>query len=625
MALVVCVIFAAVVVRLVQVQALQAGRYSAYGVSERTRTIALPALRGAVQDRNGKVLALSVPMTSIYADPQLVTDPVGEAKELSPALGTSPDQLQRELSATGQFVYLARTVPDDTAAAVRKLNLPGIAYLQEPKRFAPDGQLAASVLGTVGTDGRGLSGLEYQYDQRLVGRPGQLQVQQGLHGQTIPGTPQQVEAAVPGTTLRLTLDSAIQYQTEQVLGNEIVSSHAKGGMAVIMQSQTGKIVALANLVADANSPTGVSEASSDMAVTSVYEPGSVMKGVTFSAALESGAVTPATRFQVPYSTRLADATIHDAESHPTEFWSVPDILAYSSNVGTLHISQSLGPNRVYDFMRAFGLGSKTTLGVPGESSGLLPQPSRWSATSIGTVPIGQGVAVTAMQILDVYNTIANGGRFVGPQLVDGWVGADGSLQAPASPATRTVVSARTARQMTAMLEDVVASGTGTSAAVPGYDVAGKTGTAQIPDTSRGGYQAGAYTASFVGFVPAENPQLTAIVVVDRPTPVFYGGSIAAPVFSQIVSYALRQLQIAPPTPKNLGADVPPIDASAAAAGSDDGPATGPLPVSLPPAPAPSPTPSPSTNQAAGPGPAHAPTGGPTRGPAPTTTTSAPKR
>ncbi len=576
-----CLVFAAVVARLVDIQALHAGPYAAYGVAERTHAITIPAVRGSILDGQGNVLAMSVSMTTIYADPQLVTDPASEARRLAAVLGLPAAGLQAELSASNQFDYLAHTVPDPVAAAVRKLDLPGIGYLQEPKRFEPNGAMAAAVLGGVGYDGQGTSGIEYQYNSRLAGRPGLVRQQEGLGGQAIPGTAEQLQGAVPGQSLALTLDSGIQYETEQVLGREIVASHAVGGTAVIMQSHTGKIVADANLVADPQSPTGVGQAPSDTALTAVYEPGSVMKGVTISAALETGTVVPSSRFVVPYSVPLDGSIIHDADAHPTEYWSVPDILAYSSNVGTLHISQELGAARVYQYMKAFGLGSRTALNAPGESAGIVPPLDQWSGTSIGTIPIGQGVAVTAMQMLDIYNTLANGGVSVPPRLVQGWVGADGQVQSTAAPAGHRVVSARTARQMTAMLEDVVKSGTGTAAAIRGYDVAGKTGTAQVP-SPHGGYEPGAYMASFVGFAPAEDPQLTAIVVVDQPRPVFYGGSIAAPVFSQLMAYSLRALQVPPPPHENLGWDVPAIDASAAAAGSDDGPATAVLPVSAPP-------------------------------------------
>ena len=583
MSLVICAVFATGVGRMVMIQQVHGAGYAAYGVSERTRAVTLPAERGSIVDRSGNVLAMSVTLTTFYANPHQVTDPRLEAAELAPLLHQPEAQLQSELSADSGFEYLAHAVPDADAKAVEALALPGIAWEPEAKRYDPDGALAASLLGTVGYGGAGASGLEYQYNARLAGKPGMQRVQEGLGGQAIPGTSQDLTAAVAGQSLQLTLDSAIQYETETVLGQEIVASHALGGTAVIMQSKTGKILAMANLVADPKSADGVSPAPSNTAVTQVYEPGSVMKGVTMSAALQTGVVSPSTRFSVPYSVGLDGSVIHDADVHPVEYWSIPDILAYSSNVGTLHVSQLLGPSRIYQYMRAFGLGSPTSLKAPGESGGLLPSLSNWSGTSIGTIPIGQGVAVTPMQILDVYNTLANGGTYVPPTLVNGWLQSDRTLEPAAPGPRRTVVSAQTARQMTAMLEDVVKSGTGTAAAITGYDVAGKTGTAQKPNPKAGGYLSGQYMATFVGFAPAEDPQLTAIVVVDRPTPVFYGGSIAAPVFSQILAYALRSLQIPPPSHQDLGWDVPPVDASAAAAGSDDGPAQRVLPVSTPPA------------------------------------------
>ncbi|MHB1855763.1 MAG: peptidoglycan D,D-transpeptidase FtsI family protein, partial [Acidimicrobiales bacterium] len=572
MTLAICVMFVAVVARLVMIQQVHGAGYAAYGVSERTRAVSITAERGSIVDRSGNVLAMSVTLTTIYADPHQVTDPRLEASELAPVLQLPEARIEAELSADSGFEYLAHSVSDAEAAAVEKLNLPGIATEPESKRFDPDGGLAASVLGGVDYAGLGSSGIEYQYNAKLAGKPGLQRLQEGLGGQAIPGTSQAIIPAVPGQSLELTLDSAIQYEAESVLGQEIVSSHALGGTAVIMQSKTGQILAMANLVADAKSPNGVDPAPSNTAVTQVYEPGSVMKGITMSAALQSGVVVPSTRFVVPYSVNLDGSVIHDADMHPVEYWSIPDILAYSSNVGTLHVSQLLGSARIYQYMRAFGLGSRTALNWPGESEGILPPPSIWSGTSIGTIPIGQGVAATPMQILDVYNTIANGGLYVSPSLVNGWLNSAGVLSpSPGLPGHR-VVSAQTARQMTAMLEGVVKSGTGTAAAINGYDAAGKTGTAQKPNPTSGGYLSGQYMASFVGFAPAEDPQLTAIVVLDRPTPVFYGGSVAAPVFSRIMAYAMRSLQIPPPAHEDLGWDVPQVDASAAAAGSDNGPA-----------------------------------------------------
>ncbi|HZT65791.1 MAG TPA: penicillin-binding protein 2 [Acidimicrobiales bacterium] len=577
--LVMCCVLAALVIRLVDVQGLQASRYAAYGLSERLHAVTLAPVRGQIVDRSGDVLAMSVSLTTVYADPGLVTDPASEARQLAPILGLDPGVLQQKLSAPNRFEYLAHTVPDDVANRVKALKLPGIAYLSEPKRYLPDGDLAASVLGQVGYDGHGLSGVEYQYDSRLAGKPGRLLVQEGAGGQAIPGTPEERDPAVPGQSLQLTIDRSLQYEAEQALIKQVTASHAKGGTAVVMDSKTGEILALANVVAPSDPTKPVGSAPTDLAATEVYEPGSVMKAVTLSAALQEGVVQPDTRFTVPDSTVFHGSVIHDAEGHPTEDWSVPDILSYSSNVGTLQISQRLGAERIFRYQKAFGLGAPTGLGVPGESAGLMLPPSKWSGTSIATIPIGQGIAVTPLQMLDVYNTIANGGVFVPPRLIKGWVGPDGSVQAAAGRPGHRVVSARTARQMTAMLEDVVRDGTGQAAAIPGYDVAGKTGTSQKPATGRAGYEPGAYMATFAGFVPAENPQITAMVVLDQPTPVFYGGLVAAPVFSDIAQYALRIMRIPPPRPVNLGPDVPAVDPSAAAGG--DGPLPTPQPAAAP--------------------------------------------
>ncbi|HZU74630.1 MAG TPA: penicillin-binding protein 2, partial [Acidimicrobiales bacterium] len=465
-------VFAAILVRLADVQAVQAGRYAAYGVSERLHSVAVPALRGPILDRNGKVLAMSVALQTIYADPHLVSDPASEARQLAPALGMDEATLQKDLSADSGFVYLAHTVDNSVAAKVKALNLAGIGFLTEPKRFEPNGDLLSSVVGTVGYDGHGQSGLEYQYDSSLSGKAGLVQIQEGIGGQRIPGTPEQRTPAVNGKGLELTIDTAMQYEVEQAVARQVVAMHAESGTAVIVSSHTGQILALANVVntADANTlaaqaaakpapaPTDPAQlakltapAPSDSAFTQVYELGSVMKGVTISAALETGAVVPATRFTVPDSTLFSGAVIHDAEPHPTESWTVPDILSYSSNVGTLQISQRLGAQQIYRYMRAFGLGSTTGMKVPGESAGLVPAPSSWSGTSIATIPIGQGIAVTPMQMLDVYNTIANGGVFVPPRLIKGMVQADGSVLSQPPGATRRVVSAATARRMTAML------------------------------------------------------------------------------------------------------------------------------------------------------------------------------
>lgn len=577
MLVVITVAFIAIAAKLVAIQGFDSARYAAVGASEWKQTVTLPAERGAILDRSGNELAMSVPQTTIYADPHQVSDPRSEAEALAPILGISADTLQADLTRSGSFSYLAHTVPDSTAAAVSKLNLPGVYSLKEPKRFYPAGQLAVPLLGSVGVAGAGLGGLEYEYNKILTGTPGKSVEQIDPQGRQIAGGLEQYQAPLAGEDLVLSIDEPLQYDAEQALAQAIVAAHAQGGIALLMDTKTGQILADAQLtmpVAGGNqtpavpvsipSPdkTSVSasanqgaassvpapqaqpvEAPSASAFTRVYEPGSVNKLVTISAALETGVIKPSDVFTIPNTYGVAGSTFHDAENHPTERWSVTDILVNSSNIGTIQIAQRLGKTNLLNYIHSYGLGSSTDIKFPGESPGLLP--SYWSGTSIADVPIGQGIAVTAMQMLASYNSMANGGIYVSPRLVNATIDADGKEHPiPASPSHR-VVSPSIAREMTTMLDEVVRVGTGTAADLGPYTVAGKTGTALVP-SPHGGYEAGHYVASFAGFVPAENPQITGMVVIDD-TP-DYGAAASAPTFATIARDALRELGI-PPEPK----------------------------------------------------------------------------
>lgn len=560
--------FAAIAAKLVMIQGPDSARYLAAGGAEWEQTVGLPAERGAIFDRNGYELAISVPQTTIYADPHQVTDPAAEAAALAPVLGISQTILQQELSKSAGFVYLARTVPDATAARVKALNLTGIYSLQEPKRFYPSGQLAAPLLGSVGIDGNGLAALEYKYNGILAGQPGKLVEEIDPQGQQVPGGSQEYKAPVAGQDLLLSIDEPLQYDAEQALGQAIVAAHAQSGIALLMDSKTGEILADAQLAMPApgdNQPSALPvtipappgskspdqpqpvEASSATAFTRVYEPGSVNKLITISAALQTGIITPSDVFTIPNSYSVAGTVFHDAEAHATEHWTVTDILANSSNIGTIQIAQRLGKENLLKYINAYGLGSTTDIAFPGESAGLLP--SYWSGTSIADVPIGQGIAVTAVQMLAAYNTIANGGVYVPPRLVDATVDAKGKEHPiPLAPRHR-VVSPTVAAEMTTMLDQVVQVGTGTAANLDPYTVAGKTGTALVP-SPMGGYEAGHYVASFAGFVPSEAPQITGMVVVDG-TP-DYGAAASAPTFASIARDALREFNI-PPMPKQPAA------------------------------------------------------------------------
>jgi cell division protein FtsI (penicillin-binding protein 3) len=535
-------LFALLALRLVAVQALSGDHYSKISDSQLATTVQVPAQRGGIFDRNGAVLAVSVPTSNVVADPFLISAPGREAAQLSPILGLPVPQLQSDLSEHSGFVYVARDVSQSVSTKVTSLDLAGIDLLPSSERVDPAGQLASPLVGTVGTNGDGQGGLEYQYNSLLSGHSGALDEQVSPSGVVLPGTARQVSRAKPGTGIELTIDEPLQYATEQSLSTAISDYHAKSGIAVVMNSHTGEILAMANLVAGPQAGQ-VTQAPQNLALTNVYEPGSVFKVVTFSAALNDGIITPQTTLEIPSSLNIDGWTFHDAESHPAEQLTATQVLAQSSNLGTIEIAQALGESRLAQQITALGFGKTTGLNYPGESPGLVkPDPSTWSGSDIGSTPIGQDDAVTAQQVLDMINTVATGGVFVPPRLVRGTVSSDGTVQATRAPASHRVLSTQVASEMTTMMEQVVQDGTAVSAGVPGYSVAGKTGTAQIPDPVHGGYIPGAYMATFAGFAPAQDPALSAIVVLEQPNPIF-GGVVAAPVFSQVMQYALHRYGI----------------------------------------------------------------------------------
>ena len=572
----VATIFGLFTLRLVWVQVLGHAGYAAAARSELTRTVTVPAVRGGIYDRNGSILAVSVIRKTVVADPYLITKPAVVAAELAPILGTSAAALRSELTLPSGFVYLAHRVSNQVAAKVAALNINGINLIDEAQRVSPDGQLAQPVIGIVGAAGTGLSGLEYQYQDLLAGKAGTETYLAAPDGVVLSAAHGGGGAPVPGTGLELTIDQSLQYVAERALGAEIVAAHASWGTAIVEDVHTGQILAMANLVATptgaaanaskgggtttqtaqstANVPTaqqpaavaptapflpaGVQEAPSNTAVTQVYEPGSVFKLVTFSASLTDGIITPQQDISVPPSLPMGKYTFHDAEVHGQETLTATQVLAQSSNIGTIEITQKLGAQRLFDQIHHLGFGSPTGLQFPGESQGLIPPLSTWTQTSIGSTPIGQADAVTAQQLLDAYNAVANGGIFVQPSLVRATVSDTGAVtRVPPAPSHR-VISSQVDAELIPMFEQVVKTGTGVEAAVDGYTVAGKTGTAQIPYPTHLGYIPGAFYGTFAGFAPAENPVLSAVVILQHPTPI-YGGAVAAPVFSEIMQYALH--------------------------------------------------------------------------------------
>jgi len=535
--------------KLADLQVMRPTDYRELSIDQRVVQQTLPADRGTIFDRNGVELAVSVPTSAIFVDPKLVEDPAAEAAQLADVLGLDAATIEAAMSAPNRFGYVARQVDDETRAKVEALDLPGVAFLTEPKRITPNGELARSVIGQVDTDGVGYLGLEKVFGEQLTGEPGRLSLERAPDGRTIPVGEHHLIPAVAGDDLVLTLDRSLQFEAERILAASVVESKARGAMAVVSRPDTGEILALVNVSAD--DETGAVRVNHNNAsLTEVYEPGSVMKIVAAAAAIEEGLVEPDSLVVVPDTITLGGAVFSEHDYHGTVSWPVSRIISESSNVGTIKLGQMLGNQRLYDYLRTFGFGERTALDFPDEQSGQLADPADWWGSSIGSIPIGQGVSVTPVQMLLAYNTIANGGVYVPPRLVQSTIEPDGTKH-PFSPADpRRVVSEDTADKMNLMLRGVVTGGTGTKASVEGYTVAGKTGTARKPQPSGGYTDANGimqYQGTFVGFVPAEAPTISIIVVIDEPRAgSIFGGQTAAPAFARIAELALRRYDVRPP-------------------------------------------------------------------------------
>jgi cell division protein FtsI (penicillin-binding protein 3) len=533
------------IVRLGVLQVRESGAYAALGIEQRLRTEQLNATRAKILDRSGSPLAVTLQARDVYADPSLVTDPIGESVQLSTLLGLKSKAVATALATPDStFVYVARGVDMEVAARIADLSLPGVGLLPVEKRYYPGGSIAAQVVGLVNVDGVGITGLERQYDAALAGTPGLRTVELSAMGQEIAGGVQIQAAPQPDADLELTIDRQIQFQAQQYLRVAVRENHARGGTVIVMDPRTGEIYAMANnpsfdpnAFADANPSLLVNRA-----VTDTWEPGSVNKTITAGAALESGAVSPTERFVVPATRDIEGYTIHDAEEHATERMTLGDIIAHSSNVGISLVADRAGNEALQKAFGDFGFGSPTGVGFPGEAAGLMPTTTDWSDITRATVAFGAGVAVSPLQMATVYATIANGGVYVQPRLVRGSVGPDGSLvAAPPSP-ERRVLSTDTTRMLTEMLAYAVKDGTGYNAQISGYQVAGKTGTAKKID-AQGNY-IDRYVASFIGFLPASRPRVVVGAILDEPDTI-YGGVAAAPLFQHVARYAIQRLGIEP--------------------------------------------------------------------------------
>lgn len=535
-------VFAVTLGRAVWLQGVQASTLEGIAARQHEQTTEIPAGRGTIYDRTGEPLAIGEQATTVYADPRLVRDPRRVALAAAKALGVDAEELYPLLAdRTRHFVYVKRKADPVKAAALEKQQLAGLGYYPEELRYYPQRGVAAHLLGFAGVDNDGLEGLERSLDGDLIGKPGRQTTVTDPAGRVIDIVATKPER--PGRDVFLTIDHRIQANAESVLRETVKKWGAKAGNAIVLDPRTGAVLAMA--VAPGFDANRFSSASADRrrnrSVTDVYEPGSTFKVVTVAAALSEKIVTPSTAFTLASSIRVADRIIHEHEPRPTQRMTVAQILSQSSNIGTITLAQMLGRSRVESWIGRFGFGKKTGVDAPGESPGLLW--GYWSGSTIGNVPIGQGIGVTPIQMAAAYGAIANGGVLRTPYLVDR-VGGDWRDHNRG----KRVISETVSAQMMAMLRDVVSAegGTGALAAVPGYTVAGKTGTAAKPEP--GGYSDTRYVASFVGVVPAKDPRLVVLVSIDEPHGAIWGGVVAAPAFSEIARNSLVELEIAPDSP-----------------------------------------------------------------------------
>jgi cell division protein FtsI (penicillin-binding protein 3) len=531
--------FVVIIGRAFWLQGVQGAQLSSEAISQQTESITLPGLRGGVLDRYGKALASSEDAATIFAVPPEVTQPARAAEKLAPILGLTESKALSEVTAKSTYSVLAHQVALPTAQRIERLGLSGIGQDPDSRRTYPQGELAGQVLGVVGSNGKGLTGLEAGEESVLRGTDGERRIVKDAHGESI--RLDTVTEASNGKDIQTTLDPAIQAKTESVLG-EVAETYApKGATAIVMDPRNSQVLAMANW--PPVNPGDLSSVSSEdllnKATGFTYEPGSTFKAFTVSAALEEKLVTPETTFTLAPTIQVADRTIEDAEPRPTETLSVAEILSHSSNVGAVTIGLELGSKVFSHWIDSFGFGRPTGIQYPAEEQGIVPKLDQYSGSTMGNLPIGQGVSVTPMQMAVGYTAIANGGILRRPQLIEK---VDG--EPVHEPKGHRVIEPRVAEQVRTMLEGVLApGGTASEVSVPGYTLAGKTGTAQVAEN--GTYSETKFVASFIGFAPAQNPRLLVAVIVDQPQGDIYGGSVAAPAFGKIAAFALPYLGVPP--------------------------------------------------------------------------------
>lgn len=514
----------------------------------------LTPARGSILDRNGTPLAESIHMDSCYAEPRRIKDVDGTAGVLAPILGVPKEELVAKLSINKSFTWIERWLAPEVATRVKNMKLPGIGFAPESKRFYPNMEIAAHVVGFTGRDPNGLEGIELKYDSTILGNTGYMITERDALGRNIAVKNTVIKHSSPGKNIILTLDKTIQFIAEKELAKAVTESNAKGGMALIMESDTGRVLAMANY--PTFNPNAYSRYSlaqlRNHVVTDSFEPGSTFKVFTIAAALDSGTIKAGDVYNCENGTyRVADRIIHD--DHPQSRLSVSEIIKYSSNIGTAKIGFKMGGEKLATYLRNFGFGGRTGIDLPGESPGSLKK--HWYGVDLATISFGQGVSLSAIQLVSALSSIANGGNLMKPYLVEQILDDNGTVVQQFEPQlVRRVVSPETAQKVTKMMETVTAEGgTGTKAALDGYRVAGKTGTAQKVDPVTRAYSPTRRIGSFVGFVPADKPKLTIAVIIDEPQGIKYGGVVAAPAFRSIAQNSLAYLKIQPNLPTTAAA------------------------------------------------------------------------
>jgi len=538
--------------RLIDLQIVRGSELASQAENSRLQTFVVPALRGQITDIDGNPIAMCVKARDVTADQTLIGNPHQTALILAPYLKMSAKKIEKRLTGNLRFSYVAKGITPELWGKIDKLNLKGILSQSTTTRIYPEGNLAASLLGFTGFTGQGLVGLESKFDELLSGKDGKQTVEM-VNGAQIPTGPNSGTDAVDGGSIKLTIDHSIQAVAERALARQVMAQHAIGGDVVVMDPKTFQILAMATYPTyNPNHPEKYSaNQQRNSAVQDSFEPGSTSKIMTMAAVIEEGALKPTSKLVIPPSIRKGGTNFHDHEPHGTLHLTLNGVLAQSSNIGSIIASNKIGQEKFLSYLRKFGIGQLTGSGIYGEASGDLPNPknpNQWSDTTFPTLAFGQGLSVTALQVASVYSTIANNGVRLTPQILAGTTGANG-VYTPADPPTATrVVSPKTARIIREMLESVVsADGTAPAAQIPGYRVAGKTGTAQYSGGSVRGYSG--YTASFVGIAPAEDPALVVAVMIHTPGGLHFGSLLSGPVFREVMMYSLAHRRVPPSSQK----------------------------------------------------------------------------